>query len=372
MLKEESFIQKYDLINTSTLNSYVLEGIADWVRVVDQKGIIIYANKAMKKALGEDIVGMRCNEAHCQMERCEFCITERSIDTGRVYQKEEYINGNYYSIKSSPVRNEKKEIFAAVEVFRNVTRERKLELELINKNKKMSKDLRFSRKIQEKMLPDRGSKEGVLLDYIYKSSEMLSGDMFDIFSIDDDNVGVYISDVAGNGVSASLMTMFVRQTMRVMGNELLSPSMTLRELNRRFQDLNLEAENYFTIFYGIYNKKNKTFLYSNGGHNCAPIRYNDDEIETLELSGFPINSFILDVSYEERQVKLKTGDKILLFTDGVTESRNSVGIEFGLDGVLDIVEDRPDNILKVLDNEIMNHSWAQQDDDLAIVLLTIK
>lgn len=372
MLKNENLPKDYKILNEKTLDNFVLESIADLVRVVDTSGSIVYANKAMKDALGENIVGMRCYESHCQTEKCEFCITERSIETGRVYQKEEFINGNYYSIKSSPVKNQYNEIFAAVEVFRNVTRERKLELELINKNKKMNQDLRFARKIQEKMLPLKEPLKGVSIDYIYKSTDMLSGDMFDIYEIDDDHIGIYISDIAGNGVSASLMTMFVRQTMKSMGRKLINPAKTLVELNNKFQDLNLEAENYFTIFYGVYNTKTEIFKYSNGGHNCIPIKYNKENIDLLEAKGFPINSFIDDISYEVKEVNFNKGDNLIFYTDGITESKNSVGIEFGIEGVLEVVETRPFNILKEIDNEVMNHSWAQQDDDIALLLLSIK
>ncbi len=365
-------IENYDIKSSGILNYHVLEGIADLVRVVDRQGKIIYANRSMKKELGENIVGMDCNEAHCQLERCNFCITEKSISTGEVFQKEEYLNGNYYSIKSSPVKDNNGKIFAAVEVFRNISREKKLEKELINKNSKMSDDLKFAKKIQEKLLPEKNLKSAVKLEYIYRASEMLSGDMFDMFKIDDEHYGIYISDVAGNGVAASMMTMFIRQTMRVMEDSLLSPSKTLERLHCRFKNLNLDVEHYFTLFYGIYNKKTRILTYSNAGHNCFPIIYNKERLDVLESRGFPIMSILEDVNYLEKEVHLDQGDKILFYTDGVTECRNSLGKEFGIEGVVNIVRERPDHILKRVEQEIMDYSWGEQEDDIAIVLLTIE
>ncbi len=62
---------------------------------------------------------------------------------------------------------------------------------------------------------------------------MLSGDMFDVYRIDEDNMGgIYICDVVGNGITASMMTMFVRQTMRAIKDDILSPSMALTELHK--------------------------------------------------------------------------------------------------------------------------------------------
>ncbi|HLS53430.1 MAG TPA: SpoIIE family protein phosphatase [Tissierellaceae bacterium] len=355
----------------SLLNYHVLEGMADWVRVIDRNGIVIYANTAMKEDLGEDIVGSKCYESICNVEKCDFCITNRSMVTGEIVQKEEVINGNYYSVKSSPVRNGKGEIFAAVEVFRNVTRERKLELELINKNKKMNEDLQFAKRIQEKILPSKGRVGNLRFDYVYKPSEMLSGDMFDIYRIDDKHIGIYISDVAGNGVAASMMTMFIHQMMRVMKEETISPSKTLSNLHKRFLSLNLGAENYFTIFYAVYNKESKILKYANAGHNCIPIKFNGGDIKLLENKGFPITMLLNNMEYEEKEVRLKNRDKILFYTDGVTEARDYSGKEFGLDNIIRILKSNTNNILDTMEDEVINFSWGEHIDDLAIVLLEV-
>lgn len=371
MNKENQVFKDNYVMEYGILNYHVLEGMADWVRVVDKKGIIIYANRAMKEDLGENIIGMKCYESHCGKEKCTFCITQRSINTGETVQKEEKIGDRYYSVKSSPVKNTKGEIFASVEVFRDVTRERKLEMELIIKNKKMNRDLQFAKRIQEQILPRKGESENIILDYIYKPSEYLSGDMFDMFTIDEDNVGIYISDVSGKGIAASMMTMFIRQTMRVMEDDIISPRRALKELHKRFKTLNLEVENYFTIFYGVFNRRTKKFKYANAGHNCMPIKYNDDEYEILENKGFPITSFFDDIDYEEKIIKLSVRDKVILYTDGITEARDSLGREFGVEGVLNIVKEHPENILDIIEENIINYSWGEQQDDFAIVLLEV-
>lgn len=365
-LSVDSEVEKHKI-----LDYHVLEGIADWVRVVNTKGIIVYANKSMKDELGNEIVDIPCSESHCGLNNCSFCITKRSMETGEIIQKEEKIYGNYYSVKSSPVKNARGEIYAAVEVFRDVTRERKLELELIGKNKKINRDLQFAKRIQEKILPKKGISESVKLDYIYKPSEILSGDMFDMFNIDDDNIGIYISDVSGKGIAASMMTMFIRQSMRVMKDDIKNPSDALSELHKRFLTLNLEVDNYFTIFYGIYNRKTKLFKYVNAGHNCIPIRYNDNDLNLLYNKGYPISSLFDKIVYEEKSIELELGDKILFYTDGITEARDSSGREFGLDQVLDIIKEHPNNILNIIEDNIINHSWGEQQDDFAIVLLEV-
>lgn len=363
----DNVINKYGM-----LNYHVLDGMADWVRVVDKKGMIIYANKTMKEALGEDIVGKKCYAVTGKDRPCSFCITNRSINRGETIQKEEIIDKKYYSVKSSPVENSEGEIFAAVEVFRDVTRERKLELELIDKNKRMRKDLGFAKKIQERILPKKGPLDSVNISYIYEPSEMLSGDMFDVFQIDDENIGVYISDVVGHGVSASMMTMFIRQTMRSIKDDILSPSIALSELHRQFSMLSLSADKYFTIFYGVYNKRTKQFKYSNAGHNCLPLKYDGNgNLETLMIKGYPVSLLFDEIIYDENKIELKDGDKILFYTDGITEAKNRDGIEFGVENLIDLVRDNKENPLKKIKTEIGKYSWGDQEDDFALVLMEV-
>lgn len=362
----EKKIEEYGI-----LNYHVLEGMADWVRVVDKEGTIIYANKSMKNDLGYNIVGMKCYKAHGSDKPCNFCITDRSISTGEVVQKEEIIGGRYFSVKSSPVTNSQGEIFAAVEVFRDVTRERKLELQLIDKNKKMSKDLGFAKRIQQRILPNKERFENITFDYVYRASEMLSGDIFDVFNIDNDNIGIYIADVSGHGVAAAMMTMFIRQTMRSIVEDILSPAAALSELYRRFSTLNLEVDKYFTMFYGVFNKSTYEFKYANAGHNCIPIKFNSNGTEMLNAKGFPIVLIFDEMEYDEKKIHLKRGDKILFYTDGITESRDRLGKEFGTERVMDIVRKNNGNVLNEIENTILHYVWGEQQDDLALVLMEV-
>ena len=355
------------------LNLNVLESMADWVRVVDYDGNVLYANKAMREALGEEILNEKCYYVHENKAPCGFCISKRSIRTNEVVQKEEVVGGKYFSVKSSPVINEENETIAAVEVFRDVTRERKLELELIKKNEKMSKDLRFAKRLQNKILPIEGIYGDLKVEHIYKPSEMLSGDMYDIYYIDKENIGIYICDVVGHGVTASMMTMFVRQTMRSIKDDGLTPSETLKELQRRFSVLYLDTEKYFTIFYGIYNIRTKEFKYTNAGHNCIPIKFNKKigEIDYLKSTGFPISVVFSDANYKEKSLKLQDGDNILFYTDGITEVKNFDGIEFGIERVVNIILEEDTNIIANIVENVERFRWGEQDDDFAMLLVSL-
>ncbi len=375
MLKKEDL---KGLVNDSNrysvLNYHVLESMADWVRVVDNNGNVIYANKAMKEALGSNIINEKCYSVHGSGQPCGFCISKRSMRTLETVQKEELIGDRHFSVKSSPVLNDEGHAIAAVEVFRDVTRERRLENELIEKNKKMSNDLNFAKRLQRRILPKKGDYMGLAVDHLYMPSEMLSGDMYDVYSIDEDNIGIYICDVVGHGVTASMMTMFVRQTMRAIKDEIASPGEALTELQKRFISLNLEIEKYFTIFYAVYNTRTRELKYSNAGHNCIPIMYNKRELNLLKSTGFPISLLFNEIYYKENSIVLDLEDRVLFYTDGITEVKNFEGMEFGIERLASVVEEhreKEDIIDQIIDN-VERFRWGEQEDDFAMILIEIK
>ncbi|MDO5725746.1 MAG: SpoIIE family protein phosphatase [Tissierellia bacterium] len=355
------------------LNFDIVDSIADWVRVVDIKNNIIYANKSMIQELDEDIIGKKCFESYCNNKPCHICITDRSIKTGQVIQKEEEIDGKYYSVKSSPVRNDDGDIIAAVEVFRDVTRERKLEKELIEKNKGIRLDLFFSKKIQSKMLPKRGIYDNMKLDYIYQPSNVLSGDMFDIIRLDDKHWGIYICDVSGHGIAASLMTMFVRQSMLSIAPEKLSPIEVIKDLHSKFKDLGLDYDKYFTMFYVVINTETMKMKYINAGHNATPLLFNNEawSIIMLENNGYPIMRIFDEVNYEEKEISLFKNDAILFYTDGITEAKNRDGEQFGIDRIKQIIIDSDHDLLLALETELDKFTWGEKNDDLAAMLIEI-
>ena len=352
--------------NAKVMSDYqlsVIDGMIDWVRVIDKNNIVFFANKKMKEDLGEGIVGKKCFEVFCSTKKCDNCISNETLSNGSIHKKEIILNGRTYMVVSSPMFNEDEEIIGSVEVFRDVTIEKELEKKVNEKNRKMSDDINFARNMQKRMLPPKGMYNGVSIDYLYESSEFLSGDFFDVFKMDADNVGIYICDVVGHGVTAALLTIFVRQSLRTIAKGKNNADKIISELHRTFLALNLDSDKYFSIFFGIYNKVTQDFQYINAGHNSVPIllKNNKKELIMLEAKGYPICNIFDNVEYDINHVTLSEHDKLFFYTDGITEARNYLGQEYGVDNLIEMIN-CSDNILEKLKASLDDYSQIQKDD----------
>lgn len=354
-------------LNESQLG--IVDGMIDWVRVVDKNNVVLYANKKMKEDLG-DIVGRRCYDVFCTGKNCENCISRTTIEKGMILKKEASIGNRTFMVVSSPMQDNTGGTVCSVEVFRDITNEKDLAKKINEKNKKMSDDIKFARSMQMRMLPPKGMYNGLSIDYLYESSESLSGDFFDVFKIDEENTGVYICDVVGHGVSASLLTVFVRQSLRTIAKGNMCLNKIMKELHKTFLSLNLDYDKYFSVFLGVYNKTTHDFNYVNAGHNSEPImlRKNKD-ITLLNSKGYPIANIFDNVKYDVNNLNLDIGDKLFLYTDGITEAKNEDNQQYGIERLINTINTEGNvlnNLKKSLDDYCKIHK-----DDYAILMAEI-
>jgi sigma-B regulation protein RsbU (phosphoserine phosphatase) len=354
-------------LNLDEFHLEIVDGMIDWVRVIDKHSVVLYANKKMREDLGE-IVGRKCFDVFCTSNKCDDCISVNTLENGSVTKKEATILGRTYAVISSPMKDKSGKVICSVEVFRDITNEKDLARKINEKNKKMSDDINFARSMQIRMLPPKGMYNGLNIDYLYESSELLSGDFFDVFKIDEENTGVYICDVVGHGVSASLLTVFVRQSIRTIAKGNMSLNKIMKELHKTFLALNLDYDKYFSVFLGIYNKTSGEFRYVNAGHNSEPILLRrDGDITLLNSRGYPIANIFDNVKYDEKVINLHVGDKLFLYTDGITEAKNDEHQEFGIDRLINAIKTHK-SFLDNLQNSLREFCKDHKDDYAMLVV----
>lgn len=347
---------------------HVLDSMEDLVRIRDKEGKTLFENKAMLETLERVKKEGKKNAS--------FDLPEQVLLHQNSIKREVEINGKIYSVKASPVFGDDKKLEGYVEVFRDITSETNISLELFNANKKMNDDVILARNIQMSILPRIKHISNVYFQYGHVPSNNLSGDIFDVIEIDHDKIGVYMADVVGHGISASIMTMFIRQAMRniLMENPNLSPSDTLLELKKMFTELGLDASQYFTIVYMLIDLPKDKIIYVNAGHNCMPILFNKNRQAYMRNRGRFISSIFPDLDYVERELDIIEGDKILLYTDGLLETANQDGEFFGEERLLEWVKNNKGEkaFVKELLKHLDSYRYLEQKDDVAILYLDIR
>jgi sigma-B regulation protein RsbU (phosphoserine phosphatase) len=160
-----------------------------------------------------------------------------------------------------------------------------------------------------------------------RSSQAVSGDYFDVLQLGEEKLALAIADVIGKGVPAALLMSNVQATVRALTGPSTGPRELAAKLNRSVLRNTVRGK-FVTFFYGVLDSRAGTFTYTNAGH-CAPIlvRLSGEAIR-LETGGAVLGVFS-EWSYEQAEIELRPGDRLLLFTDGITEAENSSEEEFG-------------------------------------------
>lgn len=204
--------------------------------------------------------------------------------------------------------------------------------ELEDLNSVLLKDIEYAREMQLLLMPAHLPEELPVSFYAeYLPAERLSGDFYNVIKLDENNIAIYIGDVAGHGVSAAILTVFANQNIIPLkqnenkSDEIIAPGVVLDTIYRGFNNTNFNNETYIIMLYGIYNIKTKLFTYASAGMNVPPyLIKSSGEVLELNSKGFSIcklGEYIVP-SYEERIVRVERGDKLLLYSDGLIEAKD--------------------------------------------------
>lgn len=355
----------------------VIEKMDYMVRVMDSERRVIYMNEKMRKVFGGTI-GNFCFDLLGGKIKCEDCITVDSRETGKPQEKDVAIGDKYFKLMSSPVSIDAEENFS-IELFHEITEQKKTELELLKHYEKLKEDITFAKQIQYRALPIDGEHWNCLrTTTMYIQSEDLGGDIYDIIKLGENRVLTYIADVSGHGIKSSLLTIFLRQVIRGSAKkENLDMKELLDDLLKNYTDLHTNVENYLTILCAIYDKSTGTVSFANAGHNCLPIVITKSgEIKEISIKGMPVCNLIEKSDHEVVTIKVEKGDRILLYTDGISESYSKVvKRQFGAEGIIEVIEDCKELPDKQLISKIIQSAAAFAGiiplDDMALVIAEI-
>ncbi|MCK5269018.1 MAG: SpoIIE family protein phosphatase, partial [Spirochaetes bacterium] len=237
-------------------------------------------------------------------------------------------------------------------------------------------ELEMAKVIQQSLMPKESITDRLIVSIYFAPLGKVSGDYYDMFELDDGLIGILITDACGHGIPAALVTMMAK--LRFSGNakNFDLPGDLLQKVNSQLA-VDIPTPDYLTAFYLII-KPDLTMKYSNAAHQlCIIYRKNAGIIDQLDSKGFFIGSLEdLPYPYESAETKLEPGDRIILFTDGITEAHNPDNELYGEERLIKRIKEWSDLPVKELNEKIIKDvdtfaNGAERKDDYSLIIFEI-
>lgn len=264
----------------------------------------------------------------------------------------------------------------------------KINTQLHSAHKLVEDDLKAAAWMQQRLLPLLTQHApGVRCAWRLQPSGYIAGDIFNLFALDDEKIGFYLLDVSGHGVPAAMMSVTLSMVLTpdatqgsplkrydaVAGNsQILSPEDAVRELNRRFQS---RDDRYFTIIYGVFNVRSSTLSLAQAGHPSPVLLRSEEEPVILGNGGMPIGLWP-EIEFDCFDISVSPGDRILLYSDGVTECIGAHGEAFGEERLLICLREQQSLPLEELLTRLLAeitawHGNSEFTDDVSLLAIEI-
>jgi sigma-B regulation protein RsbU (phosphoserine phosphatase) len=190
-----------------------------------------------------------------------------------------------------------------------------------------------ARLIQRGLLPARlPDIPGYGLAGGWQPASGVGGDCYDVLTFEKNQVGISIADVCGKGLPAALLMSNLQAAVRAFAQETARPHTVCASVNRLLCR-NMISGRFVTFCYVRLDGPNRTLSYSIAGHNPPILVHSGGEVQRLASSGTVLGVFP-ESAYEEQNLRLAPGDRLVLFTDGITEARNPAGDEYDDEGLI--------------------------------------
>ena len=199
----------------------------------------------------------------------------------------------------------------------------------------------------------------------------MGGDYYDFLDLGRERLGLVLGDIAGKGIAAALLMANLQANLRSQcAIALEAPERFLRSVNRLFYD-NTADSAYATLFFGEYDDRARHLRYANCGHLSPLLLRGDGALERLDSTCTVLGLFP-DWDCAISECRLEAGDTLLLYTDGVTESFNEQGEEFGEPRLIDSLERHralaSEALLAAILEDLRRFSAREQHDDITLMV----
>ncbi len=201
----------------------------------------------------------------------------------------------------------------------------------------------------------------------------MCGDFYDFIELSDGRIGLVMADVSGHGVPAAFFMAVARTNLRDFAAQYPDPGSCLAHTNRALCAQN-PMDLFVTVFYGVFDATTGMLRYASGGHNPQYLRRADASVESLDAAGGVVLGVMPDVEFTDHAVQLRPGDRLVMYTDGVTEACNAAHEAYGEARLIAELRAHGDSAAAVLVKRISDSvtsfaGGAAQSDDITLAVL---
>jgi sigma-B regulation protein RsbU (phosphoserine phosphatase) len=204
-------------------------------------------------------------------------------------------------------------------------------------------------------------------------ARVVGGDYFDIHAFSEIKLAMSIADVSGKGMSAALLMSNLQAALKATASERVPPEQVCAKVNRIICD-NVSPDKFITAFYGLLDGSCNRLVFTNAGHNAPILARRDGSWLRLSEGGVPLGLFP-DWKYGRGEVQLTAGDRLVLFTDGVTEVGGADGEEFGEERLVTVLlENRhlsAEELQARILAEVAKFSGGRFEDDATLIVVAV-
>jgi phosphoserine phosphatase RsbU/P len=257
---------------------------------------------------------------------------------------------------------------------RRARQESQARQEMISQLQLQKQEIADARAIQQGLLPKEIPQlPGYEIATAWQSALTVGGDYFDILPFGEEALGLCVADVAGKGLSAALLMSNLQAAVRGLASASLPPDGLCSRLNALLCR-NMTSDRFITFFYAQLDGPTRLFRYASAGHNPPFLLRGDGTHQRLREGGGVLGVFP-DQKFDMGSAQLAPGNRVILFTDGVTEATNPLGEEFGEARLLGLVEQNRGRSAEELQRRILDDvtafSGGHTHDDITLVVLAV-
>jgi serine phosphatase RsbU (regulator of sigma subunit) len=258
------------------------------------------------------------------------------------------------------------------EVSRAIEAKRRAAAEKLEFERRAAHELEIAKEVQLRLFPQT---QPLLKTLAYAGvciqAREVGGDYYDFLSLGQDRLGLVLGDISGKGIAAALLMANLQANLRTQYAVALDdPQRFLQSVNQLFYE-NTADNAYASLFFGEYDDQSRRLLYANCGHLSALLLRSDGSLERLDSTCTVLGLF-KEWTCSIAECRLSAGDTLALYTDGITESLNSVGEEYGEERLIDALrrhhELSPQAFLDAIVEEVRRFSPHEQHDDITLIV----